>query len=555
MPLSTHPHNTARLGSRTRLCAAAVLLLASLAAHAAEYQFGGHYKDLIPDPLFQGTTHAFLWVPPHASALRAVLLAPANIIERRVADDPIIRAEAARDGFAVLFFQAGWGKGAMDSPQVAAYIQAMLDRLAQQSGYTELSTVPWVPLGHSGNSQFVQAIARLAPTRTLAAVVIKGGIPAVPNDGSTAGIAGIPILFFTGEFEEVMPPGKVRNAWWGVSLQRFAAERAAVPEALVSGMEDKDHGHIHWLPPMQNYLALFLHKAMEARLDGDSIELKPVAFRSGWLGDPEEKQPLAPVAAYKGDPRAAFWFFDEEQARAWKALFTHDEGKKEQLIAFVQDGQVAPFWNGWGLQTIGFEPLPDGESFRVQARFRDEVPQPFADAGVKVGHASGGGPIEFSVVGWAGATEQTGPDTFRVRFDREGVNGRTTHILIGAIQHGDANYRETVAVATLDVPGDNTAGCKQTIAFPTLHDVPAGTPSLPLRATANCGLPVRYYVSWGPAEVVGDTLVFTDMPSGAKYPIAVSVTAYQWGKVTAPMVATATPVTQTFFIQRAKSGN
>jgi hypothetical protein len=527
---------------------AALLLLALLSnARAAEYQFGGDYVDLGGDPLFHGTTHAFLWVPPHAQTLRAVLLAPANIIERRVADDPVIRAEAARDGIAIVFFQPSFGKGAMNSPNVANYVQEMLNHLADQSGYSELRTVPWIPLGHSGNSQFVQAIGRQASGHVVAEIVIKGAVPAVGKDGSVTGLKGIPILFFTGEFEEVMPPGKVRNGWWPVSMQRFADVRAAVPDALISGMEDKDHGHIHWLPPMQDYLALYLHKAMTARLDANG-NLRTVAFSSGWLADPEERLDSAPVAQYKGDPAKAFWFFDEEQAKAWKTLFDHDEGKKEQLIAFTQNGEIAPLWPGWALQQIRFEPEADGVTFKTSATFRDEVPAPFADAGTKLGHATGGGPIEFSVVGWAGSTEQISPDTFRVRFDREGFNGRTTHILIGAVQHGDAEYRETVAVATFDLPPNNK-GRQQTIKFPAIKDQPAGVKSLPLKASSDSGLPVQFYVSWGPAEVVDNQLVFTGLPDRARYPIAVRVTAYQWGKGTEPLVQTATPVTQTFYLK------
>jgi hypothetical protein len=61
---------------------------------------------------------------------------------------------------------------------------------------------------------------------------------------------------------------------------------------------------------------------------------------------------------------------------------------------------------------------------------------------------------------------------------------------------------------------------------------------------------VQYYVSWGPAQIVGRTLTLTSLPDRAQYPIEVRVTAYQWGKSTLPMVNTATPVTQTFFITK-----
>jgi hypothetical protein len=299
---------------------------------------------------------------------------------------------------------------------------------------------------------------------------------------------------------------------------------------------------------MQQYLALFLHKAMVARIGAESASLKRVTFQSGWLADPEEKFAPAPVAQYKGDPAAAFWFFDEEQAEAWKVLFDHDEGKKDQMLAFEQHGEITPLWAGWGLQTIAFEPMDDGVTFKVKARFRDEVPEPFADAHAKLGHAASGD-VEYQVVGWAGSTEQIGPDTFKLRFDREGFNGRTTHILIGALHPGDTQYRETVAVATFDVAATG-GGVKQTIKFPKIANQRAGTVSVPLNATSDSGLPVQYYVSWGPAQIVGRTLTLTSLPDRAQYPIEVRVTAYQWGKSTLPMVNTATPVTQTFFITK-----
>ena len=515
-----------------------------------EYQFGAELPAPPNDPLLYGTTSAFLWVPPAAKRIRAVVLAPANIIERRFCDDPIIRAEAARDGIALLFFQAGWRGNLLQTPQLTTVVQALLDKMADVSGYDELKTVPWIPFGHSGNSQFITSIARQNPQRILANIVVKGALPEPDKDAGTAGLVGIPILFVTGQFEEVMPPGKVRDAWWGVQMQRFAVTRQAVPDSLINGMEDRSHGHLNWFADMSGYAALFLHKAMMARLGSPTSpndKLLSVPFSSGWLTDPAGVNPPAPVKKYKGDPTQAFWNFDQEQARAWNVQFHRDEGKKEQLTAFTQDGVIAPWWPGWVVQNLDFRPLPDGKSFTVGAQFRDEVPQPFADAGTKLGH-SPNGPIQFLVLGWAGATEQTGPNTFRVRFDREGVNGRTVHLLIGALHPGDAQYRETYAAASMNVPYHNDEGTKQTLTFPQIPDVKAGTASVPLNATVDSGLSPDYYVSWGPAVIDGNRLRFTALPARAKYPIEVRVTAYQWGKSTEPKYATSNTITQTFHI-------
>jgi hypothetical protein len=543
-----------------------IICVAALPAYARDsvYQFGlvipkdpepgDTSPGAKPDPAtLTGDTHAFLWIPPHASKIRAVLLCPANIIERRICNDAITRDEAEKDGLAMLFFQAGWGRDFINNtPKLAPFMESMLNRFADISGYDELRTVPLIPFGHSGNSQFCAALARQEPTRTLANVVIKGALPNPAKDGSTAGLVGVPILFVTGQFEEVGAPGNVREAWWGVQMKRFGVAKAAIPQALINGIEDRSHGHLNWFPDMSRYVALFIHKAVMARLGSSAVSgpagLQNVPFESGWLADPTETQPPAPVKEYKGDPAQAFWFFDKEQVQAWQPLYDKDRGKKEQMLAFVQDGAIAPWLPGWYIQQLKFEPLADGETFTAQARFRDEIPPPYADAGAKLGH-SAQGEITYQILGWAGNMEQTGPKTFRVHFDREGVNGRTVHVLVGAIHPGDAEYRETVAVGTFDVPYNNQ-GTPQKIAFAQLPDVKLGTSSIPLNALVDSGRKPDYYVSWGPAEIDGDRLKITEVPDRAKFPIEISVTAYQWGTATEPRFASAKPVTQTLHLTR-----
>jgi hypothetical protein len=335
--------------------AAALLMLASARGEGVPpspdiansiYQFGVVIPKSGTDPLIWNQTNAFLWVPPDCRHIRALILAPSNVIERRFCDDPIVRAEAARDGLAIVFFNAGWKKEIFDTPDCITYVETILDALADKSGYQELRTVPWIPFGHSGNSSSSQAMAQWDPGRTLANIVVKGKIPGVGKDGSKAAITGIPTLFVTGEFEEVMPPGGVRNAWWTRQMQLFHEGRAAVPDSLMTGLEDRSRGHLAWFPDTSGYAALFIHKAVEARL-GEDGKLKPVSFESGWLADPDGKFPAAPVAKYTGKPSDAFWFFDQGQELAWEPLQHRDEGKKEQLVALVQDGQIAPWWKGW----------------------------------------------------------------------------------------------------------------------------------------------------------------------------------------------------------------
>lgn len=48
-------------------------------------------------------------------------------------------------------------------------------------------------------------------------------------------------------------------------------------------------------------------------------------------------------------------------------------------------------------------------------------------------------------------------------------------------------------------------------------------------ATSDSGLPVYYYVKYGPAEIHGNMLKFKEIPPRSKFPIEVSVVAWQYG--------------------------
>ena len=71
-----------------------------------------------------------------------------------------------------------------------------------------------------------------------------------------------------------------------------------------------------------------------------------------------------------------------------------------------------------------------------------------------------------------------------------------------------------------------------------------------LRATSDAGAPVYYYVREGPAEVEGDTLRFTKLPPRAKFPVRVTVVAWQYGRSLEPKLQSAAPVEQSFFVIR-----
>ena len=114
-------------------------------------------------------------------------------------------------------------------------------------------------------------------------------------------------------------------------------------------------------------------------------------------------------------------------------------------------------------------------------------------------------------------------------------------------------------------PEEEWKGLVQTIDFPEIPDVPAGTKEIQLNATSSVpGQVVEYYVVSGPAELAGnvpdkdgcypkytgDTLRFTPIPPNAKYSVKVIVVAYQLGRSREPFVQGAKEVVREFCVGR-----
>ena len=103
-----------------------------------------------------------------------------------------------------------------------------------------------------------------------------------------------------------------------------------------------------------------------------------------------------------------------------------------------------------------------------------------------------------------------------------------------------------VQPAFLRVP--NFGGAEQHLTFREIPDQPVGARSVKLQATSDAGLPVQYYVREGPAEIEGDSVVFTGIPPRSRMPVSVTVVAWQLGRGGASPVKRATPVARTFHI-------
>ena len=125
----------------------------------------------------KSASRAFLWVPEKCRELKGVVLGSDNMLE-----EPIFANKNFRDALAAVDVGIVFVIPALDSMQKLgaaekAQIAKMMDDLASESGYDELSSVKLAAIGHSAWADFPWLMAAEWPERTLCAMSIKGSWP------------------------------------------------------------------------------------------------------------------------------------------------------------------------------------------------------------------------------------------------------------------------------------------------------------------------------------------------------------------------------------------
>lgn len=531
-------------------------------AFPAEWQWSVPVTAVVSDETDRHP-QAFLWVPPSCNRVKALVVGQHNMCEETLFENPLFRREMEEAGIALV-----WISPILDFPWDVtngcndALLEA-LDSLAEVSGYSELAYAPIVPLGHSAMATFPWNFAAWNPERTLAVVSYHGDAPrtnltgygrANLEWGRTRNIDGIPGLMIEGEYE-----------WWEARVRPALAFRMMYPQSCISFLCDAGRGHFDVSDRTARYIALFLKKALEWRLpemSGDGpVKLKQVNPKDGWLAErwrrgddiegetrlpalsrqPERPRP-APYGAYKGDPHDAFWYFDREMAELTESIYREERGKQPQYLCFVQDGKLLSYDEKAHQRVAArFVPEADGLTFCLKAVYTDSTYRAVTER-----HAA----VSPIITRICGPVEQLDDTTFRVSFYCMGLYNRkrTGSITLLAATPGDRHYKSTVQELSFSIPYRNTEGKRQHILFPGLPDVEFGIDTLSLGATSDCGLPVSYYVKEGPAEVVDNKLVFTSIPPRSRFPLKVTVVAWQYGLT--GRVQAAEPVERSFYIVR-----
>ena len=515
---------------------------------AAPWQWSVEIKELISEET-NAHPSAYLWIPENCKQVRAVIIGQHNMTEETIFEHPEFRKNMGKLGIAEIWITPGIDQRWDVTKGTQQIFETMMKNLSEISGYAELEFAPVIPIGHSAMATYPWNFAAWNPERTLAVLSIHGDSPRTHLTGygranldwGTRTIEGIPSLMVMGEDE-----------WWEDRLITSFDYRREYPNAPLSFLADAGHGHFDISDELIDYLSLFLKKAVEYRLPKHSssdipVQLIPVEAKNGWLADRWRKneKPTAEAASYdkyKGDKNHAFWYFDKEMADATEKYYANERGKTEQYIGFEQKGKLITFNPESHVRmSPSFQPEADGVTFHLKAVYTDTLRNEYSKE-----HSTH--PIRMSRI--CGPVEVVNDTTFTVRFYRMGLDNpkRTGGICLMASVKQDHKSRSAVQQVEIRIPYRNKEGISQRIIFPKLSDVKASVKKISLNGTADSGLPVYYYVKEGPAEIKGDKLVLTKIPSRAKFPVKVTVVAWQYGRSGEPKVQTAEAVEQSFYI-------
>jgi hypothetical protein len=494
---------------------------------------------------------AFLWVPPKCAFVRGLVVVKWNYLDEDLLQDPQIRQTCARENLGLVCLvhtnpemHKRLSQFILEEGAAGVLTRALSD-LATTSGYTEIAEAPLLPIGHSAGGGFAWGVPCWNKARVFGALPLKTGASwDVLKKGD---MEGVPVLHLVGQFFEWSSGPACEQA--AKDSEECLALRQD-PRFLVANGVEWGGGHFEWSEECARLVSLFIAKAAHYRLPekpaGDgSFKLKELDPEAGWLMSPGGKEKPVPASAFRGDKRQAFWFFDEEYAEACRNFAQGRLAKKMQQVTFFMDGKPVPFSGTTGAADLNaMRPLADGVTYKLSAGFFDKMPEQRPGAGAVLGHADGPISIHCDV----GPFIQTGPDTFRVRFSRISYYSLITGF--HASHPGNAEYRYSV-MPGLTTFKNNTEGRPQKITFDAIPDVQLGTREIKLTAVSDAGATVEFFVLAGPAEIrEGNLLSFTDIPPRTKFPVRVTVVAWQYGHSTEPKLQTAERVERSFFLNK-----
>ena len=328
------------------------------------YQYSVSLTDYVSPETGKAPT-AYLWIPEGCQQVRAVMVAQQNMTEEMLYKMPTFQRRMQELDVALVWVAPWFSQNWDPATGCQKVFEEMMAGLAGQSGHKELERAPVIPFGHSAQATFPWNFAAWNNDRTLCIISFHGDAPrtnlcgygtANVEWGRTRNIDGIPGLMIEGEYE-----------WWEARVRPALAFRMMYPNSCISFLADAGSGHFEIMPETAEYIAKFIEKAMQQRLQPDGT-LRKVNPKDGWLacrynpdlqptdgdgakddifkfhplspspnGEGERPAP-APYLYYKGDIHDAFWYFDREMAELTEAHYveTRDKQLREVSISNPQ---------------------------------------------------------------------------------------------------------------------------------------------------------------------------------------------------------------------------
>jgi len=362
------------------------------------------------------TATAYLWIPPSCRRVRGVVVAGRNLTEHWLVGHPAIRKACADSDLAMLWCcPTFYDITVKDGKRHGEFLQQLLARLAAQSGYDELASAAWLPMGESNHLEMVKQLVDAWPERCIAGVQVKNGML---NQQSTR----VPILSAIGTcYEWDQEKIDLLQQWKNVSFcaahQKRRADRPEWPGSLIL---EPASGHFECTEAMAMVIAEYLLAAADARLSRDgSGGLRPVELDDGYVaGLPVPGEKPFPPTRYRDcrpESRSLPWYFNKRLAEMACAMVRTNWNAESQVPAFADAvGEPLPFGHRGIFSPLPYATLADGVTFQLATTFLRRIPVGFVKAGTALGHAPG-----RPVVQWiCGQASPLGENRFRIALDR-----------------------------------------------------------------------------------------------------------------------------------------
>ncbi len=480
-------------------------------------------------------TTAYLWIPEKCERLRGLLILGENVTEHGLVGHPAIREACGSSDLGIVWCSPRLMsvKTLDDSAKHVSFLQQLLDGLAATSGYDEVASVPWLPMGESMHLRMVYHLLNAAPQRCIAGICIKNAVSLTLCKNRET-----PLLVAVGTAQEWFQNEKdIRTTWQDlVFYDTLLRERHKHPAWPMSLLVEGGSGHFDCTEAMARHFADYITAVAKARLpEKPGSPLRAVTIADGV----QAGLPLPNAEAAESRTQTKPWYLNEALARDAQRMAAINWRAASQLPSFLDAaGKPVPMLYQGITKPVPMVTGEDGITFNIHGGLLSQIPAGFVGAGEPLAMAPGTPEVEWI----CGSVAPAENGRFRIALDRTWPQGP---VCVGLRHRGTADIRDVVQPGYLQlVP--NSEGAAQSIHFETITDQLAGTSAVPLIAKTDSDMKVSFFVVAGPAKAEGDVLKLTPVPPRTRFPVEITVTAWQWGRSVEPRVQTAKPVTQTF---------